>query len=573
VALAIAGVVGAIAAGVWFTGVGTSAPAPAPATTALQIQPLTFTGNIGLGALSPDGKFVTYFRRQGRDSAEFSVWVRQLTTQSDVEIVPNVPGRSFVGLSVTPDGSYVDFVARERGVTQPDLWRVPFLGGTARRIVTGVWSATSWAPDGRLMAFIRSKADGVEDSVVVADADGTNERVLATRRNPQRFVSTFIASWRPSRPTWSTDGRSLLALGLSRLPERQGRNSELVVIDVATGTETQIVPLEGIAVADAAWLDDRHALVNGPLPGKQPGIFRVDLTTGALTPLTQELTFFAGMSLTSDRQSVVTTRVDVRAGIWVGDGAGGAMTEVVPEAPGTSAVALDRAGGLVYQAPTPGGIGVFAVGPGQRAPSLVADDAGAPSVTSDGKTVVFLRGGDKRGIYRANIDGSGVAILVEGDASGAVILADDKTVLYRSVRSGINSLWSVPLAGGPSRELLHRLVMGLSPSPDGRRLKFGAGVVNGRTLIMECDLPDCTNPRELEARPGQRAPDGRSIAFTDTTDPLNIWVQAIDGGSPRRLTTFTDRKIFDFAWSPDGRRLAVTRQTDLADVVLITGIR
>jgi hypothetical protein len=92
------------------------------------------------------------------------------------------------------------------------------------------------------------------------------------------------------------------------------------------------------------------------------------------------------------------------------------MTEVVPEAPGTSAVALDRAGGLVYQAPTPGGIGVFAVGPGHRAPSLVADDAGAPSVTSDGTTVVFLRGGDKRGIYRANIDGSGVAILVEGDA-------------------------------------------------------------------------------------------------------------------------------------------------------------
>jgi Tol biopolymer transport system component len=116
-------------------------------------------------------------------------------------------------------------------------------------------------------------------------------------------------------------------------------------------------------------------------------------------------------------------------------------------------------------------------------------------------------------------------------------------------------------------------VVGLSPSPDGRRLKFGAGVVNGRTLIMECDLPDCTNPRELAARPGQWAPDGRSIAFTDTTDPMNIWVQAIDGGSPRRLTTFTDRKIFDFAWSPDGRRLAVTRQTDLADVVLITGIR
>jgi Tol biopolymer transport system component len=574
VLLAIVGIAGAIAVGVSLADRDTPASTPASPATALQIQPLTFTGNTALGALSPDGKFVAYLRREGRDNFENALWVRQLTTQSDVQIAPIAPGREFVGLVVTPDGSYVDFVAREKGVTQPDLWRVPFLGGTPpRRIVTGVWSATGWAPDGRHMAFIRGDAAG-DNSVVVADADGANERVVATRRVPHRFVNTTVHSQILARPAWSIDGRSLLVLGSSRLRERESNPWELILIDVAAGTETRVVPIGTLAPADAAWLDDRHALVSGFMPGRQWALFRADLATGALVPVTQDLMSLHGVSLTPDRQAVVTTRLDRRFGIWVGDGAGGAMTEIVPEGPANQRVALDRVGGLVYEAATTTGTGVFAIGPGQRAPALVVDDARNPRITGDGKTVVFVRRGDKPGLYRVNVDGSGLAILMEGSvAPDPLILPDDRTVLFRSNRSGIYSLWSVPLVGGAPRELVHRAFGGLSASPDGRALMFGAGLVNGRPAYMICDLPDCTHPREVAGRAGQWTPDSRSIAFSDNTDPKNIWVQPIDGGKPYPLTKFTDKTINDFAWSPDGKRLAVTRGTALADIVLIKGIR
>ncbi len=572
VLLAIGGVAGAIAAGFWLANRGASVPTPASPATALQIQPLTFTGNTALGALSPDGKFVAYLRRESRDNFENALWVRQLTTQSDVQVVPIVPGREFVGLVVTPDGSYVDFVAREKGVTQPDLWRVPLLGGTPRRIVTGVWSATGWAPDGRHMAFIRSKAE--DNTVVVADADGANERVVATRSVSQRFVNTTVHSRILARPAWSIDGRSLLVLGSSRLAERQSNPWEMVLIDVAVGTETRVVPLDKLAPADAAWLDERHALLSGFMPGRQWALYRADLATGALAPVTQDLMSLHGVSFTPDRQAVVTTRLDRRFGVWVGDGAGGAMTEIVPEGPANQRVALDRGGGLVYEAATTSGTGVFAIGPDQRAPSLVVDDARQPTITGDGKTVVFQRTGAKPGLYRVNVDGSGLAILLEGSvAPDALILPDDRTVLCRTNLSGIYSLWSVPLVGGAPRELLHRPFSSLSASPDGRRLMFGAGLVNGRPIYMVCDLPDCTNPREFAGRPGQWTPDGRGIAFSDNTDPKNIWVQPIDGGAPRPLTRFTDKTINDFAWSPDGTRLAITRGTALADIVLIKGIR
>jgi hypothetical protein len=39
------------------------------------------------------------------------------------------------------------------------------------------------------------------------------------------------------------------------------------------------------------------------------------------------------------------------------------------------------------------------------------------------------------------------------------------------------------------------------------------------------------------------------------------------------LTRFTDKDIVDFAWSPDGAHLAITRRTQLSDMVLIKGFR
>jgi hypothetical protein len=63
------------------------------------------------------------------------------------------------------------------------------------------------------------------------------------------------------------------------------------------------------------------------------------------------------------------------------------------------------------------------------------------------------------------------------------------------------------------------------------------------------------------------------MAFSESPDVKNIWVQPIAGGAPYPLTKFTDRVINDFAWSPDGTRLAITRGTALADIVQIKGIR
>src|SRR5207342_1865024 len=90
-------------------------PQPAstePSSTAasiadLQVTQLTTSGNAERPAISPDGRYVAYVQHDGDG---YSLWIRQATTTSNVQIVPPEPGMMLHGATFTPDGTSVDFV-------------------------------------------------------------------------------------------------------------------------------------------------------------------------------------------------------------------------------------------------------------------------------------------------------------------------------------------------------------------------------------------------------------------------------------------------------------------------------
>ena len=67
-------------------------------------------------------------------------------------------------------------------------------------------------------------------------------------------------------------------------------------------------------------------------------------------------------------------------------------------------------------------------------------------------------------------------------------------------------------------------------------------------------------------------PDGKSVAYAAVDDQgvANIWSQSLQGGAPKPITDFKNDIIFDFAWSPDGKQLAISRGRTTRDVVLLT---
>jgi Tol biopolymer transport system component len=138
----------------------------------------------------------------------------------------------------------------------------------------------------------------------------------------------------------------------------------------------------------------------------------------------------------------------------------------------------------------------------------------------------------------------------------------------------------VSIDGGEPREIINEhVVPELSVSRDGRLLLFRkaeAGTLGGTTAVI-CTLPRCAKPKTVTIPhhfTGIRwTPDESGIAYLDAT-LSNIWVQPLDGSAPRQLTHFKDnRRTISFAWSPDGRRLAVNRFMMATDVVLFKGLK
>ena len=57
------------------------------------------------------------------------------------------------------------------------------------------------------------------------------------------------------------------------------------------------------------------------------------------------------------------------------------------------------------------------------------------------------------------------------------------------------------------------------------------------------------------------SPDGQTIAFvSDRQGQVNLWLMNADGSQPRPVFADKEVRVFEPAWSPDGRYIYVRRQ-------------
>jgi serine/threonine protein kinase/Tol biopolymer transport system component len=531
------------------------------------IEPLTFSGDVRYPAISPDGRFIAFARQR-------AVWIRQISnegTQKDVQIVspPSVGGYRL--LAFTPDGNALDFVATARN----SLSRVSLLGGTPTLIAEDVWSAPGWAPDGRRFAFVRAAAGFKSSSIVVADRDGSNQRVLATRNAPRLFANASFPGGRTFRPAWSPDGRLLAVTALS-----DQSPYEIVMVDTRDGTEKRIIHLSNPAVKDVnglgqvAWLDGTKLLGEISIgPQQALGLATLDLDTDKWKPVTHDLATLQNFALTARGDVAIATRTEFKSGVWLADGQGGnARTLFDVSASTHESLAADDSGAGWYV--TGANRAVYRIANGAD-PTLVVSQSHGYATSADGATVVVATVDDS--LVRMSADGSSRRTLVDKNSVGPAIADKLKLVLYEP--SGFKpGLLAVSLDGGAPQKLSDKTVL-TTPrvSPDGDRVAF----VTDKSLVTVCDLPKCEHTVELTVPMGgltrsfSWAPDSRSIAYSPDDDRQNLWARPIGAGAPSQITHFdkSDLPIWDFHWSPNGRYLVLSRARFFDDVVLLKGIR
>src|SRR5207302_1205748 len=143
----------------------------------MQIAPLTNNGKAERLAISPDGRYVGWVVRDGEKQ---SLWVRQVATGSDAQVL--APEEvAFEGVTFSSDGNYLYFVRSEKATFNfSNLYQMASLGGVATQIVKDVDTAASFSPDGKQITYVRGTPDKGLWNLLIASSDGSGERTLAT---------------------------------------------------------------------------------------------------------------------------------------------------------------------------------------------------------------------------------------------------------------------------------------------------------------------------------------------------------------------------------------------------------
>jgi Tol biopolymer transport system component len=125
---------------------------PALSFQSAKFTRLTSTGKASDAAISPDGKYVAHVKSE---AGQQSLWLRQVATTSDTQIVP--PSQQFYyGITFSKDGNYIYYALGETNNTARTLYQVPVLGGASRKLIENVTSPVSLSPDGTRLALSRT---------------------------------------------------------------------------------------------------------------------------------------------------------------------------------------------------------------------------------------------------------------------------------------------------------------------------------------------------------------------------------------------------------------------------------
>ncbi|HEX8651308.1 MAG TPA: protein kinase [Pyrinomonadaceae bacterium] len=543
----------------------------------MKVTRLTTNGKANVAAISPDGKYVVHVMGA---SGQQSLKLRHIATGSDKEIVPS-NGNDFTWMTFSPDGGYVYYTRIEAG-SYP-LFQVPVLGGTPKKLISeDVDTPVTFSPDGKRLAFLRGAPPYGVVWLIVANADGTGEQKLVTRK-----LSDFVGSIY-AHPSWSPDGETIAFAHLN--PDADARYANVFTVSVKDGTEKQITSQKWSGMRAVAWLADGSGLIivaADEESGAAQQIWHVSYPGGEARRITNDTNNYRNISLTADSTALVTVQTERASNVWVASSGEAARAHQLTtnRSDGLIGVAWTPDGKIVYTSNEGGRTDIWIMnGDGTGQKQLTSDASNvSPSISPDGRYIVFSSARENRSnIWRIDIDGTHPKRLTDGSSdTNPSFSPDGQWVFYTALDADKQRLRKVPVDGGDSVPVTDYYTAGPLVSPDGKLISCGYVDVDEKpprwriAIISSAGGPPIKT-FDISAFLSRYhwATDGRALLYTDTRDGVtNIWSQHIDGGAPKQITDFKSDQIFRFDRSRDGKQFVFARGNVTSDVVMITDLR
>ena len=390
----------------------------------IRVSRLTNNGKVNLAAISRDGKYLAYTTSENRRQ---SLWVRQVATTSNVLVVQPAEER-YKGVTFSTDGNHIYYAWYAANENYAWLYQVPALGGTPRKLLYDVDTSPTFSPDGKQIAFVRGNSRVAEETLMIANADGTAERALAVSKQPDVFPQVGVA--------WSPDGKVIVVPRFGGSP----RAIHLEAVDAHTG---KVTPLGARGWADlnsVAWVSDT-ALVTTAYDRDDPSgdqIWLVAYPGGEARKVTSDLNGYFSVSATGDGRTLVSMQGSSESQMWAapdGDAARARqITSGTGKYPGNGSLDWTPDGRIVFTSAESGHgeIWIMDADGGNARQLTPGPDANyASQATPDGRYIVFLsaRNGDQD-LWRIDIDGGNPVQLTRGVSPGPPVLLDGGASVY-----------------------------------------------------------------------------------------------------------------------------------------------
>jgi Tol biopolymer transport system component len=549
-----------------------------PAPPAMTTNPITTSGSVISAAISPDGRYVAYVEsEQGLQS----LWLQQVDGGQTLRLIPP-RGVGYWSQTFTPDGNHIVFGVRTQDDVKGTLYSISTLGGKPTVLTKGMDSVPTYSPDGSRMAFLLARHPTNEESaLMVAGADGSNPRMLTSVKLPESVAEIFFGG-----PSWSPDGKVIVTAVNRRASTGVEVGGRLVQISVDTGAMTTLADPGWLRAAQAGWLPDgKSLLVIAQAPDQLASqIWSVSYPGGEARRVTGDLNEHRIISLTRDGRTLVSVADTLSLNILAMPLRDGGPPVRVSRSTfdGQNGVAFARDGGIVYSSRSTAGSSLWRTSAdgADRGPAVAAAEGEYlryPTVTDDG-TIVYVastRAGHE--IRSTSHDGSSTRVLARNVLAGPVTAsADGKVIVYGAALKGVNRLLRISPDDTSPKELPTVAASDAALDPSGQRVafyyinaegrfRFGVAPIDGGALLADL-------PAEIPARTARLALRAEGLYVnTMPGDRANVWLLPLDGGPARKVTSFADQTIFDFALSRDGASLAVVRGSRLRDAQLIRG--
>jgi Tol biopolymer transport system component len=524
----------------------------------MQMTRLTDSGRVQSVAISPDGRYVAYARREGDEE---SLWLRRLATRSDTLLLPT--GTGFHGLTFSPDGNSIYFVRSDK--KDPFfkyLYSMPTLGGIARKLITDVDSAVTFSPDGQRFAYEHCIQPRNDIELKTANADGSGDRLLATIHDGSGFL------FQPG-PNWSQDGRTIA------VPVHITNQQQRWVLEMVSAADGSIRELYSSpqVIGRPVWLPWGNALIFPHIDdiSHRSQLWAISFPGGKAQRLTNDLSDYGtDLDMTRDGSNIAAVAGIAVSNVWIGPASDpSAAQQVTSEALAMFDIA-EAFDGKLLTLTGDGTLWMMHTDGSQRARFTDVPDVGWP--TPCGHFVFFTATeADTVALIRVDRDGTHPTTLVRGNLWSPACSADGIFLLYATVDQP-QRIWKVPVIGGVPQyvtDVLGDQLSGvLAVSPDGKLLaypytQFGRVPSEGwRVAVMPVDGGPTL--KQFNIRGGmfgvRWSPSGKALQYLLADNgATNLWEQPFPGGKPKQLTRFTSGQIFAFNWSFDHTRLFMTR--------------